>query len=85
MRPGDVKFRGGNIHDRVHIIGKSEWAGQSGVVRGSRMANSKKLSRQRLVYTVELDHTGEKIGFFAGEVVSDNPLERLAAIDDEEA
>jgi hypothetical protein len=77
-------FRGGINPERVHIIGRNEWNGQSGVARGTNPAHGKKHTLyQRIVTLVELDGSGEKVNFFIGELVSDNPLERLAALDDE--
>lgn len=70
--------------ERVHVIGRNEWHGQSGTCRGINAAHSKKnTSYQRIVVVVELD-SGEKVGFFVGELVSDNALERLANLEDEE-
>lgn len=81
-----TKFPGGTDPTRVHIVGHNEWRGQSGVAHGTRAAHKKKNHRyQRLAVLVELDETGERIEFFEGELVFDNPLERLASvIDDEE-
>lgn len=70
--------------DRVHVIGRNEWCGQSGICRGINPAHGKKHTNyQRVVVIVELDKTSEKVGFFVGELVSDNPLERLANLDEE--
>lgn len=77
-------FRGGRNPDRVHIIGHNEWCGQSGIVHGYKPAHGTRFAQyQRIVVTVELDKTGDCVGFFIGELAPDNPLERLANLEEE--
>jgi hypothetical protein len=76
-----LKFR---APERVYIVGLNEWRGQYGICRGFGMANNKRYGRQRAYVLVELEMGRERVGFFTGELVSANPLERLANLDDEE-
>ena len=76
-----MKFRS---PERVYIVGCNEYRGQYGICRGFGMANNRRQGRQRAYVLVELETSRKRIGFFTGELISANPLERLANLEEED-